>query len=202
MNKTILRISLFAAALPLAALAQNQDQTQVPVPSNSSTSESTTSSAIDSDYKFTPADNGLEFTLGGSGVSNKKLDNSAGGVNFSAGKYISDSLLVSIRQTVNYNNPNTGGTAWDGSTLAAIDEHFGHSVLRPFLGVNLGGIYGDGVKDTWAAGLEGGLKYYMQPRTFLFALAEYEWLFEKGEQVHSQFNQGQFIWTVGVGFNL
>ncbi len=168
MNKSILKISWLAVALPLVALAQAQDQTQVPVPA--------ASHAITNDYKYTPSADNLEFTLGGSGVSNKKLDSSAGGVNFSIGQYLNDSLLVSIRQTVNYRNPNTGGTAWDGSTLAAVDEHFGQSALRPFLGLNFGGIYGDGVKDTWAAGLEGGLKYYVQPRTFLFALAEYEWL--------------------------
>ena len=190
MNKSILKISLLAAALPWAAFAQ----TQVPVP--------TTSSSIAGEYQYAPTPDSLEFTLGGSGVSNKQLDNSAGGVNFSFGKYIDNALLVSIRQTISYSNPNTGGTAWDGSTLAAIDEHFGHGVFRPFLGVNFGGVYGDGIKDSWAAGLEAGLKCYVLPKTFVFALAEYEWLFEKSSQIHGQFNQGQFIWTVGVGFNL
>jgi hypothetical protein len=33
--------------------------------------------------------------------------------------------------------------------------------------VNLGGIYGNGVSETGAAGVEGGLKWYVLQKTFI-----------------------------------
>jgi hypothetical protein len=73
--------------------------------------------------------------------------------------------------------------------------------MRPFFGVNLGRIYGDTISDTWAAGLEGGAKYYVQPRTFIMAMVQYAWYFDKRDNIDDTFSQGQFLWNVGVGFN-
>ena len=55
--------------------------------------------------------------------------------------------------------------------------------LRPFVGVNVGGVYGDRVSDTFAAGLEAGAKFYVQPRTFVYAMVEYGWFFEDSDDV-------------------
>ncbi|MEN9840463.1 MAG: hypothetical protein RL376_263, partial [Verrucomicrobiota bacterium] len=74
--------------------------------------------------------------------------------------------------------------------------------LRPFVGVNFGGLYGDTTNDTWAAGLEGGVKFYVQPTTFLFALVNYAWTFDNGNKATDNFNDGAFLWSVGVGFSL
>lgn len=143
-----------------------------------------------------------EFTLGGSGASNTDFDSSLGGVNFSYGQYINETLMWSLRQTVNYINPDVGGTQWNGSTRLAIDQHLtAYGQFRPFVGANFGGAYGDSVSDTWLAGLEIGGKYYVQPNTFVFAMAEYGWFFSDADRVEDEFNNGQFTWVVGVGFN-
>ena len=143
-----------------------------------------------------------EFTLGGSGVSNRDFDDSAGGVNFSYGWYVTETQLLSVRQSINYSNPNNAGQSWNGSTRVAFDQHFAaHGALRPFVGVNAGGVYGDAVRDTFAAGLEAGAKYYVQPRTFIYAIVEYGWFFRRARNLDDRFDDGQFTWGVGVGFN-
>src|SRR4051812_36161041 len=114
-----------------------------------------------------------EVTLGGSGSTNNDFDNSLGGVNVSVGYFVSDMLEVVGRQSVNYSNGTNSDSEFDGSTFVALDYHIGTSNLRPFVGVNFGALYGDNTSDTWAAGIEGGLKFYVKPKTFVFALVNY-----------------------------
>jgi hypothetical protein len=143
-----------------------------------------------------------EITLGGSGGANTSFDNTFGGVNFSYGSYLSPTLLWSVRQTVNYSNPDVGGTQWNGATRLAFDQHLtARGALRPFIGVNFGRVYGDAVLDTWAAGIEGGAKFYVRPHTFVFAMAEYGWFFKKARNADDAFSSGQINWSVGMGFN-
>ena len=143
-----------------------------------------------------------EFTLGGSGAANRDFDNTFGGINFSYGVYGSETLMYGIRQSINYSNPDVGGTEWNGSTRFVVDHHFAtQGGFRPFLGVNLGGVYGESVRETFAAGLEGGVKFYVQPRTFVYAIAEYGWFFRHANTLDNRFRDGQFNWGVGLGFN-
>lgn len=175
---------IVAALLPLAALAQ------------------TTATSPAAFEAFAPVAGTREFTLGGSGATNKDFDSSFGGVSFSFGQYINETLAVVLRQSVNYSNPDVGGTLWNGSTKIAVDHHLAaRGRVRPFVGVNFGRIYGDSVHDTWSAGLETGAKFYVQERTFIMATVEYGWLFEDAGSVNNQFDDGQWNWSLGVGFN-
>lgn len=142
-----------------------------------------------------------EFTLGGGGSSNSDLDSSLGGFNASVGHYLSDSLELSVRQSANYSN-GAGEAEYDGSTFVALDHHFCSGRLRPFVGVNVGAVYGENTSDSWAAGIEAGLKFYVQPRAFLYALVNYAWSFEDATDADDTFSDGGLLWTVGVGFNL
>jgi hypothetical protein len=95
-----------------------------------------------------------EFTIGGAGATNKEFDDSFGGVNFAYGWYTSPTHEWVLRQSINYSNPSNGGQAWNGATRIAFDHHIAsHGALRPFVGVNVGGVYGDRVRETFAAGL-------------------------------------------------
>ena len=144
-----------------------------------------------------------EFTLGGGGAANKAFDNSWGGVNFSYGYYTGETSEWVIRQSINYTNPDgRGGPDWIGATRIAYDQHFaGRGALRPFVGVNFGGVYGDSVRDTFAAGLEGGLKFYVRPQTFVYAMGEDGWYFRRPRSLDNNFRDGAFNWGVGLGFN-
>lgn len=150
---------------------------------------------------FGPQAGDHEFTLAGTGASNKDFDSSSGGVGASLGYYLNDMLSLSVRQAVNYSNPDGGDDGWAASTSVAIDQHFGNARLRPFVGASVGFLYGDEIDDSLFAGLEGGLKYYVMPQTFLFGLAEYVWAFEDSDYADDNFDNGGFRWTVGVGFN-
>ena len=143
-----------------------------------------------------------EFTLGGAGATNKEFDDSFGGVNFSYGYYTTDTQEWVLRQSINYSNPSSGGQAWNGATRIAFDQHLtAYGALRPFVGVNAGGVYGDRVRDTFSAGLETGAKFYVQQRTFIYAQVEYGWFFRRARNVDDTFDDGQFNWSIGVGFN-
>lgn len=183
---TFLKCGLIAATLPWVALAQSA------APADISTSADP--------YLRMPGDR--EFSIGGSGASSKDFDSTLGGVSFSYGQYLNNTLAVVLRQSVNYSNPDVGGTQWNGSTRIAVDKYvLPRGRVRPFIGANFGGIYGDQVNDSWAAGLETGAKVYVQERTFIVATVEYSWLFENSRGLDDRFDDGQFNWTVGVGFN-
>lgn len=147
-----------------------------------------------------PFTDSFEFTLGGNGFANNDLNDSLGGLSVSIGKYVSDTLEYSIRQSVNYSNRQNAGKKFNGATFFAVDHHFGQTALRPFIGANVGGVYGGGVSDSFGAGLEGGAKYYIQPRAFVFGMLQYAWLFDKIDRFDDRFSQGSYIWNVGVGF--
>ena len=144
----------------------------------------------------------MRVALGGSAASNKEFDDSFGGINFSYGWYTTDTQQWVIRQSINYANPNNAGQSWNGATRIAFDQHLAsRGALRPFVGVNFGGVYGDRVRETFAAGLEAGAKFYVQPRTFIYAIVEYGWFFRRARNVDDSFSDGQFNGGVGIGFN-
>jgi hypothetical protein len=136
-----------------------------------------------------------EFTLGGNGSSNKDFNHGQGGFDLSLGNYLNNDTEVLIRQTVDY------GSKTSLSTLLALDQHFLTGPFRPFAGVNLGYVYGSAVRDTFAAGLEAGAKYYVMPKTFVFAMLDYSFLFRSDNQIHNRFDHGEFMLNAGVGFN-
>lgn len=191
------KLILVSASLILAGALTARAQTGS---TTSSTTETTTTTAYRANDDFGARAGEWEFTLGGGGTSNKDFDNSLGGLNFSVGYFLSDTFEVSVRQSVNYSN-GAGSGEYDGSTFVAVDQHFGTGRLRPFVGLNFGGLYGDNTSDTWAAGIEGGLKLYVLPKTFVFALVNYAWTFNDSNAATDNFDDGAFLWTVGMGFN-
>lgn len=192
-----------------------------------SSSAQTVATSTSGTFAGTP--NGThELTLGGSGASDRRFSGSTGGISGSFGWYLNDASELVLRQSVNFSTgsaplvntpPTSGGAAtgttptittstrrqWDASTRLAFDQHFGMMgrSFRPFLGVNLGGVYGRAVRDTWAAGLEAGGKFYVQPRTFVQALIEYDWFFRHAHSITStdRFKDGAWNYSLGVGFN-
>lgn len=143
-----------------------------------------------------------ELTFGGSGGSNRRLSDSFGGATGSLGIYFNNEWQGVIRQSVNYSNPDGAPRTWNGSTKLALDYHFTElGSAMPFVGANFGRIYGTSLRDSWSAGLEVGVKYYLQSKVFVFAMAEYGWLFQHARELDNKFGSGQLSWSTGVGFN-
>lgn len=150
--------------------------------------------------EFGPEKGDWELTLGGSGSSDRHFESGGIGFSGSIGYFLTEHWELALRQSYNYAD-NGAGDSWNASTRAAVDFHFDLNRLQPFIGVNLGGLYGKRVDDSWAAGLEAGLKYYVKPKTFIFVQGEYDWLFNDSDRIDNNFDEGAFVYSLGIGFN-
>ena len=66
---------------------------------------------------------------------------------------------------------------------------------QPYLGLNLGGIYGAGIEDNGVWGPEGGLKYFVNESTFIFGSVSYEMI------IDSCCHDGVIPYSLGIGFD-
>lgn len=142
-----------------------------------------------------------EATLSGTGTSNNDFDDHNLGISGSVGRYMTDNVLLGVRQSINFSDVSGSDDVINAGTRGFADYVFDLGRFRPYLGVAVGGIYGEGVNDTFAAGPEAGLKYYADQRTFLFAQTEYQFTFNDVEGADEAADDGQFFHTIGVGFN-
>lgn len=142
-----------------------------------------------------------EITLSGAGSSDKDFNDTVFSVQGSWGQYLSNSSLWGIRQTVNARDSEGESVQWDGSSRVFYDYHFGTGNARPFIGASIGGIYGEEVDETFMAGPEVGIKYWVQDKTFITAMAEYQFLFKSGSDAQDRYDDGAFFYSVGVGYN-
>ena len=105
-----------------------------------------------------------------------------------------------MRQSVGYTDIGVSGSSWNGSTRIAIDYHFDLGRWQPYVGGNIGFVYGDAVRDTWEAAPEAGVKFFVNSTTFIQLSAEYQFFFDTDSDASSSFSDGQFIYGVNIGF--
>jgi hypothetical protein len=151
-----------------------------------------------------PVDGEREFSLAGTGTSDKDFDNSSFGISGDIGWYTRDHIVWGVRQSVVFADVEGEGLSndfWSGSTRGYMNWQFFDGAARPFVGANLGAVYGDGVNDSGTAGLEFGLKYYVLPKTYILARAEYQFFFDSGSDAADQFDDGAFNYVLGMGYN-
>ncbi|MGO4999501.1 hypothetical protein [Oceanisphaera sp. W20_SRM_FM3] len=148
-----------------------------------------------------PKQGDREFSISGSGSSDKNFDNGGMGLSGDMGWYLNDRTVAGVRQAVNWGAVDNGDDVWQGSTTGFIDYHFGQAEFRPFVGATLGAAYGDGIKETGTAGLELGAKYYVLPSTFVQARAEYQFLFDSSDSAGKNYDNGRWNYVVGMGYN-
>ena len=156
--------------------------------------------------RFGPERGERELTLAGTGSSDRKFDNGNVGISGDVGWYLRRDTLLGIRQSVNYANiegESLQDDFWNGASRGFGNYHFNNPEWRakPFAGASLGLIYGDGVDDTGFAGLEGGVKYYVRPKTFIMGRAEYQWFFDRASDADNTFDDGAWAYTAGIGYH-
>jgi hypothetical protein len=141
-----------------------------------------------------PAAQDWEVILSGGGSAESDFDTGQFGTTLSLGYYLNDNLEVGVRQSINYHSSGV----WDGATRAAVDYNFVMDKLVPFVGANIGYTYRSRNRDdSWGWGLEGGIKYYLQSKAFVFGIAEYSMPFQG-----KMFREGVWQFGVGIGMNL
>lgn len=152
-----------------------------------------------------PKQGDKEFSLSGTGSSDRNMDSGSFGVSGDLGWYLSDDLVAGVRQSINYasiEGEDIEDDFWNGSTRGYLNYQFLNDRARPFVGGSLGGIYGDGVKDSAFAGLETGLKYYVLPKTYFIGRIEYQFFFSDSDDASDAFqDDGAWAYTVGLGYN-
>ena len=148
--------------------------------------------------EYGPYSGAWEFTLSGTGTSDEDFDANSFGVTFSIGYFFTEAIEVALRQS--FFVASNGDTVFSGTTRVASDFHFDLDTWRPFIGGSFGATYGDNVDDTWLAGLEGGLKWYVKPETFIFGMVEWLWFFDDASDIGDAFDDGQWVYTLGIGF--
>ena len=146
-----------------------------------------------------PMKGSREITFSGSGESDRKFNNGSLSLEGSYGWYVSDNWLVAIQQSIN----NVGNSRnWSGSTLVAADYHFLDGPWRPFVGANAGFRYGGrSVGDSFAAGLQTGLKYYVRGGAFLFGRAGYSYTFDRVRDIDDAWDTGRWGYALGMGLS-
>ncbi len=140
-----------------------------------------------------------EMTLSGSGGSDKSFDNTAFSAEVSFGHFFTPIVEGIIRQGIGITDT-PGDNGWNGSTRLGVDFNFEYGKWVPFLGANIGYLYGDGVKEQFVAGPLAGFKAFVNETTFVIAGVEYEFLFEDAGDADSTFDDGRFVYTLGLGF--
>lgn len=146
------------------------------------------------------------LSLTGSGTSDDSFDTNTYSVSGQLGWWTSDNLELGIRQSLAGAVRDDADDSWAGATRGFVDMHFGNlgaggTGALPFIGASVGGIYGEGVNDTGTAGLELGAKFYVKDKTFILAMAEYQFLWEDADDIDDQFDDGAFFYTLGIGYN-
>lgn len=155
--------------------------------------------------EYGPQGGDREFSISGTGSNDRNFNSGNFGVTGDLGWYLRDNMVAGVRQSVNYADVEGEGVTddfWNGSTRGYLNHQFLDGRARPFVGASLGGIYGDGVKDSAFAGLETGMKYYVLPKTYFLARAEYQFLFSDTDDATDAFqDDGIWAYTIGLGYN-
>lgn len=199
--KSLLSLTTLTTAVLIAgpALAQDNSEMEVETTRDYRTDNSAYDEDRGSDW-FGPQGGEWEMTLAGSGSNDKEFESGSFNVDVDASYYFSELSSLGVRQNVGYVDTVAGGDAWNAATSVFGQLHFGDTPFRPFVGASVGYLYGDGVNETFYGGPEAGFRYYVKPEAFIFARASYQFLFESGDDVTDQFDDGRFLYTIGVGF--
>ncbi len=142
-----------------------------------------------------------EFSLSGTGSSDNDFDTTNFNLQFSVGYFFSEVLEGLIRQDVEISARDNAKDNWGGSTALVVDFYMPFlEVWNPFIGAALGYSYGDDREETFFAGPEIGLKWFANTTTFIQGLVQYQWLFDDGNDIDNNFNDGRFLYGLGIGF--
>lgn len=141
-----------------------------------------------------PVAGNWETTLSGAGLSDDEFDNTAFAFAGSIGYYLTKNIPLTFRQTVTYGEVDNSGRV-NGRSVFQAAYQWDLARWQPYLGLNLGGIYGPSFVDDGLWGPEGGLKYFVNESTFIFGSVSYEML------ISECCKDGIIPYSLGIGFD-
>jgi hypothetical protein len=145
----------------------------------------------------------FEVEFAASGANGNKFNGFSGALNVGLGYFITqDQIEIGVRQSLQYTDIGVPRSL-NGSTRVAADFHIplgDQNQFLPFVGVNLGYVYGDSVRDTWEMAPEAGLKWFVGNDVFIYGQVEYQFFFRSGSNIQNGFNNGEWVYSAGIGF--
>lgn len=135
-----------------------------------------------------------EATLTGTGQSSDDFDDSNFGMTGSLGYYFTKNFVLTFKQGLNYDDVGNSSLV-NGRSIIQPAYQWDLKRWQPYLGLNVGAIYGAGVDDEAVFGPEGGVKYFVNESTFIFGSISYEML------VDECCSDGIIPYSVGIGFD-
>lgn len=138
------------------------------------------------------------LALSGGGSSDKEFDTSVASLQIGLGRFVADSVAVGIRQGISFADV-PAGDAWNGSTRLAADYFLDMGRFKPFVGASLGYLYGDTVKEQFVAGPDAGARVFVNDTTFINLVVEYQFLFENADGARNSYDDGRFVYALGMG---
>jgi hypothetical protein len=141
-----------------------------------------------------------DFTLAGTGSNDKDFDVGGSQVAANVGFFLADAFEASIRQTLGFADAGEGiPDVWNGTSRLALDFVFPLHPIEPFVGANIGYVYGDTVKETMAGAPEAGVRFFLKDDAYIHLLGEYQFFFDESDRIGDVFEDGQFLYEVGMG---
>jgi hypothetical protein len=140
-----------------------------------------------------------EFTLAGTGSNDKDFEAGSGGVTATVGYFFNEIIEVGLRQNLTFADADNVPSVVNGATVAAIDAHLPLDMFYPFIGANIGYVYGDSIDETFAGGPEGGVKVFLKDDIFVAATVQYEFFFDDDDAIDEAFEDGVFQYSLGLG---
>jgi hypothetical protein len=139
----------------------------------------------------------FEVTVSAAGSNNRQFTTGGFTVDGSVGFFVLPFLEIAARDGFTYDDPGTGYT-WDNTVRGAIDFNLPLGNFEPYAGGNIGyfASHNDGGSSPLAAP-EIGLKFLFTKNVFIFGQFEYDFFWRN---TGNTFSNGQFVYTVGLGF--
>ncbi len=140
------------------------------------------------------------FSLSGTGQNDNDFSNFIFSIEGQLGYFFTDRVEGTIQQNIDWIDVPGSDDDWSGATRVGLNYNFDMGRLWPFVGVDLGYLYGDRIRDTWAGGPRGGVRYFVNNTTFILGQVQYEFFFRNTSDVDDAFDDGRWLYTLGLGF--
>lgn len=151
---------------------------------------------------FGPEDGDFEFTLGANGNNDNQFDSGGFSLATSLGYFLTDHFEIGARHNMSFFDAEDVDSTFLATTRGFLDFHLDLDRFQPFIGANIGIRYGDGeIDETGTIAPEGGIKFYALEKVFILAMMEYQWFFNEVSDIDDTADDGQFVYTLGLGFN-
>lgn len=153
----------------------------------------------ESDLGFEEGD--IEFTLGANGRNDNQFDSGGFSLATSGGYFFNEHVEAGVRHSMTFFDAPDVESTFVATTRAFANLHFDLDRFQPFVGANVGIRYGDDeIDETGTLAPELGIKLFAFENAFILAMGEYQWFFNEVGDLDDTADDGQFVYTLGLGF--